>query len=1483
MNTQKKFCQISEQDDNLNQKYGERGIASIQNQQKMNKPRIQSGSHSLYTFNENSLQINSLKPQTSSRRLYKKSQILQTTFPSISTNEQQNTDSKQSQNQQQEISAREINSNHHCHFEIQAKQLSKELKTSEQQAIQIKHELDDLKRMVKNYNKEEAIVKLLQLQQQKNDLKEKLKLMEEEKQMLEQQIDYQQSKNEETQQKLQKMQAIVNDLQNQLQKLEISNKQLVQLNIGLREQYLEVQDLQRKCNINDERYQISIHKLEEILKEKETDIQQLQKKLQRFDSENGILLQEMKLKNEKLEEEKQRSKQLNADLLVMRVNKVQKLQDEIAKQKDLIQQKVEVIQQKVEEIEEQEKINKLLNDKINLQEKQIVQYKRDDNQMIMLQQYVDLLIQQKEDEVGQGISKVQELQDLNERQIQTIQSNSIEIIRLKKEVSQKDQNLKNAEKQIEESSKEHIQLILRIDEQNNEISDYKQQVFQLKNEFEVFKLDKQDQDRQLERLQEQILDSNKYLDQYKQQLDDEIKKKHSLQSEINKQKQELEDLMIQDKKEIQQLQEINESKDKEIMILQEQLQEYQDQDNDISDKLKKLNNQNDKNSKLIQQLQKEKKQLELFNQELQKQLSQDQQKKIDIQKEKQQLLQKKEEIKNDKTDVQQLNKEIEKLKADLQSIQNYNGLKDNVNQINLDNQNNELQLLLNKTAEELKEQSDKNNSDLQQQLLLKDRLEQQQEFYLILINQKEETITQLNNQLLQAQSELNKISQLKDIKIIPQQDQIPQQKNNTFHQIFVEDKAFYKESTNEEIQFMFSQINFDKFKGYLTICFWVKIDRINSTDILPILKISTDNKTLLEMGIYLDSKQVYCTFIPNNHPQNTQQQNPITVTSQLPIKFGEFQLLALILNESGKYMDMCLCLNGIRDDQVSISNSVIFPEAQLQFEKYTTNHLVIKDCLVIIENFQRINIFKELYKIFYYKYNGIKKISKRNEQKKENISYLSAGDLIFCLQQQNEQQFYPQSGSKSSPLQNQAVIINNRNIPGLLVNKYDLSITKMKTEEKKQEYIQEQPQWSRKYSINKLKKFLQTKSNYKQLLSPFIEYFDFISLGLQFLQRIDELPPTKFHKIIKPKILLSPYFMMPYNQFLKYIQNAGLLLITIEQLHELCEIMEVIYTNQNEKYIHYDHFLIVLRECIMSKENLRNIKKQEKGENKYIYKEIIIKSTDKQEQEVKLSNAQEVTEVSISKVEQQIQLQVKFKNESILSYSLDQFPEAFTGKLNLIKQKKLSFMFTNNSQINLIKTETNSLFLGQYNEITLIHEVELQENEKIVKFNIIDQQIILVIQISQKQIEVVPELDIYLDTELETLSLPQIPDNWNLGKFYINISRCQNCDKHQLTTRHQEKDFIQKTEYVTNMLKEVFPNIEIIENEEQIDKLENFEVYLKNANSPDKIILFQKQENMNKFKDQFDNKLFNLFENLFNIINIYGTTEKLGLVQEKFK
>lgn len=51
----------------------------------------------------------------------------------------------------------------------------------------------------------------------------------------------------------------------------------------------------------------------------------------------------------------------------------------------------------------------------------------------------------------------------------------------------------------------------------------------------------------------------------------------------------------------------------------------------------------------------------------------------------------------------------------------------------------------------------------------------------------------------------------------------------------------------------------------------------------------------------------------------------------MSIRLDRYAHIALTLNEYGTSMDMGLILNGVRDDQVSVSRSVLLPDAVLIF------------------------------------------------------------------------------------------------------------------------------------------------------------------------------------------------------------------------------------------------------------------------------------------------------------------------------------------------------------------------------------------------------------------------------------------------------------------------------------------------------------------------------------------------------------------------
>lgn len=56
-------------------------------------------------------------------------------------------------------------------------------------------------------------------------------------------------------------------------------------------------------------------------------------------------------------------------------------------------------------------------------------------------------------------------------------------------------------------------------------------------------------------------------------------------------------------------------------------------------------------------------------------------------------------------------------------------------------------------------------------------------------------------------------------------------------------------------------------------------------------------------------------------------------------------------------MDMGLCLNGVRDDQVSVFNTAIFPDAMLIIGG-EDNKFTIKDVVVLTRDIPKMNVFK---------------------------------------------------------------------------------------------------------------------------------------------------------------------------------------------------------------------------------------------------------------------------------------------------------------------------------------------------------------------------------------------------------------------------------------------------------------------------------------------------------------------------------------------
>ena len=78
--------------------------------------------------------------------------------------------------------------------------------------------------------------------------------------------------------------------------------------------------------------------------------------------------------------------------------------------------------------------------------------------------------------------------------------------------------------------------------------------------------------------------------------------------------------------------------------------------------------------------------------------------------------------------------------------------------------------------------------------------------------------------------------------------------------------------------------------------------------------------------------------------------------------------------------------------------------------------------------------------------------------------------------------------------------------------------------------------------------------------------------------------------------------------------------------------------------------------------------------------------------------------------------------------------------------------------------------------------------------------------------------------------MPQQGKTWNEGRFQIVINYCHNCVKHRNTSIHEEADFAEKCNRLADVLKNIFPNIEIQANYDGANnRLEYFDVYIRGS------------------------------------------------------
>ena len=76
------------------------------------------------------------------------------------------------------------------------------------------------------------------------------------------------------------------------------------------------------------------------------------------------------------------------------------------------------------------------------------------------------------------------------------------------------------------------------------------------------------------------------------------------------------------------------------------------------------------------------------------------------------------------------------------------------------------------------------------------------------------------------------------------------------------------------------------------------------------------------------------------------------------------------------------------------------------------------------------------------------------------------------------------------------------------------------------------------------------------------------------------------------------------------------------------------------------------------------------------------------------------------------------------------------------------------------------------------------------------------------------------------LPLPDLNPEWNSGRFKINITRCNQCHLHYNYSRHSEDEYVYAFNDMGNAILSIFPNVEIVGNQDKPSYNGCFDIYL---------------------------------------------------------
>lgn len=124
------------------------------------------------------------------------------------------------------------------------------------------------------------------------------------------------------------------------------------------------------------------------------------------------------------------------------------------------------------------------------------------------------------------------------------------------------------------------------------------------------------------------------------------------------------------------------------------------------------------------------------------------------------------------------------------------------------------------------------------------------------------------------------------------------------------------------------------------------------------------------------------------------------------------------------------------------------------------------------------------------------------------------------------------------------------------------------------------------------------------------------------------------------------------------------------------------------------------------------------------------------------------------------------------------------------------------------------------------------------------------------------------------------PKDWNMGKLEIIINRCFNCHNHKTTTKHLENTYVEKFNEVSDLIKNDFPNCNIIGNFDDLSYYGQFDVYIRGVgpiqDDEHRCFLFSKYK-AKRFPNDFE-----ISDKLIALSMLYGGSINMELTQSSF-